>query len=363
MQWTLAPVREGVRLTGSTREDLAVSSDMPTNAKLPLAALLLALTATTASAQQPPTTPPKPYPVGNPLGMPVLPTPDRPFKPVTPNVKVFGSVYSAESCSYDAERGVIVVPNRGVPPAVRMNDAWISFFNHDGSVHTSRWVGVQPAGPARNTLSPPLLLNEPYGSDIVKGVLYLADRDGGNVPGTAPTSVLRRFDMRTGAPLGDIRIAGAAPFNDIAVTVEGTIYGTVTATSELWRVTPSAEASMFVAGAPLNRPNGIALDGQGNIVVVNIGSDSVLTFSREGKLVRTERAVQAGNDGLVIMSDGTKYVSSVLQGGVSRIRAGKPAELIAENIPSAASMCYDAGAKQLVIPMNDNNGLAFIRIR
>jgi len=25
-------------------------------------------------------------------------------------------------------------------------------------------------------------------------------------------------------------------------------------------------------------------------------------------------------------------------------------------------MCYDAGAKQLVIPMNANNGLAFIRI-
>jgi hypothetical protein len=25
-------------------------------------------------------------------------------------------------------------------------------------------------------------------------------------------------------------------------------------------------------------------------------------------------------------------------------------------------MCYDAGANQLVIPMNANNGLAFIRI-
>ena len=58
--------------------------------------------------------------------------------------------------------------------------------------------------------------------------------------------------------------------------------------------------------------------------------------------------------------DGTKYVSSVLNGGVSRIRPGKPAELIARNIPSAASMCYDAGANQLVIPMNPNNGLAFV---
>ena len=91
--------------------------------------------------------------------------------------------------------------------------------------------------------------------------------------------------------------------------------------------------------------------------------DAVLTFSPNGQLVKTEHAAQAGNDGLVIMPDGTKYVSSVLNGGVSRIRPGRPAELIATNIPSAASMCYDAGAKQLVIPMNANNALAFVPIQ
>ena len=69
---------------------------------------------------------------------------------------------------------------------------------------------------------------------------------------------------------------------------------------------------------------------------------------------------EMGNDGLVIMPDGVKYVSSVINGGVSRMRPNQPAELIARNIPSAASMCYDAGGKQLVIPMNPNNGLAFV---
>ena len=68
---------------------------------------------------------------------------------------------------------------------------------------------------------------------------------------------------------------------------------------------------MFVQGAPLRQPNGIAFDPQGNIVVVNIGNDEVLTFSPDGKLLKTENAAQAGNDGLVIMPDGTKYVSSV----------------------------------------------------
>jgi hypothetical protein len=60
------------------------------------------------------------------------------------------------------------------------------------------------------------------------------------------------------------------------------------------------------------------------------------------------------------MEDGTKYVSSVQNGGVSRIRPGQAAELIAMNVPSAASMCYDAGANQLAIPMNPNNAVALI---
>jgi sugar lactone lactonase YvrE len=131
----------------------------------------------------------------------------------------------------------------------------------------------------------------------------------------------------------------------------------------VWKITPQGAASIFVQGAPLRQPNGVAFDQQGNIVVVNIGNNEVLTFGQDGKLLKTETAVQAGNDGLVIMKDGTKYVSSVQLGGVSRIRPGKPAEMIAQNIPNPASMCYDAGANQLVIPMNANNGLAFIPLR
>jgi DNA-binding beta-propeller fold protein YncE len=134
-------------------------------------------------------------------------------------------------------------------------------------------------------------------------------------------------------------------------------------TWQVWKITPSGQASIFVQGAPLRQPNGVAFDEKGNIVVVNIGNNEVLTFDQSAKLVKTEMAVQPGNDGLVIMKDGTKYVSSVQQGGVSRIRPGRPAELIAQNIPNPASMCWDSGVNQLVIPMNANNGLAFISLR
>ena len=95
-------------------------------------------------------------------------------------------------------------------------------------------------------------------------------------------------------------------------------------------------------------------------MVVNAGDAGVLTFSPAGALIETESAAQPGSDGVVLMPDGTKYVSSVQNGGVSRIRPGQDAELIATNIPSAASMCYDAEANQLAIPLNPNNAIALI---
>ena len=333
------------------------------------AALIAAFATSTLIAQQPAPTGPQPFSVGNRLGLPINPAPDGKFDPISKNVKVYGAIYSAESCSYDPSRGVIVVPNRGVGQNVQTNNAWISFINHDGSVHTARWVGIQNPGEPRSNMTPPLVLNEPLGSDIINGVLYLADRDGGTSPSDPVISVVRECNMQTGMPAGDVRVEKSNGFNDLEVAADGTIYATQTGTAQdanswqVWKITPAGAASIFVQGAPLRQPNGIAFDPQGNVVVINIGNDDVVTFSPDGKPVKTEHAVQAGNDGLVIMKDGTKYVSSVINGGVSRIRPNKPAELIAQNIPNPASMCYDEGGNQLVIPMNANNGLAFIPLR
>lgn len=340
---------------------------MRTETHLTGAVLALVVGASGLSAQaqaQAPQAPaaPQPYTVGNPLGLPVRPAADGKFDAISPQVKVFGSVYSAESCSYDPVRGLIVIPNRGVNQTLQSNNAWITLMNHDGSIHTPRWVGVQTPGAQRDAMTPKLVLNEPFGSEIVNGVLYLADRDGGTTPADPMISVIRRFDMSTGAPLPDIVAAGAPWFNDIAVAADGSVYATATLDRQVWRVMPNGQSAIFVQGAPLARPNGIGIDGQGNIVVVNMDSPDVLTFSPSAALLRTEQAAQSGNDGLVIRPDGTKYVSSVLLGGLSRLRPGQPAELIAQNIPNAASMCYDSGANQLVIPMNDNNAIALVKI-
>ena len=344
--------------------------------------LTLTVLAGQVFAQQAPPQP-RDYYVGTPgVGLPVAPpapatsagTPPIAFAPASRNVRMFGALYSVESCVYDPGRGVIVAPSRGVGQSVRANDAWIAFINHDGSVHTPRWIGIQNAGAERDSMNPPLVLNEPFGSFLRNGVLYLADRDGGTPDpknagqNTPSVAVVRTFDMATGRPLESVTVPGSPWLNDIAVAPDGTVYGTNTGaadqpqTWQVWKLSADGQASVFVQGAPLSMPNGIEVDGDGNIVVVNIGNADVITFAPDGKVVRTEQAAQSGNDGLVIMPDGVKFVSSVRLGGISMMAPGKPARLIAENIPSAASMCHDPDANQLVIPMNANNGLAFVSL-
>lgn len=321
-----------------------------------LSILAVAAMGTAVPAQVATPSPAVQFEAGKPLGV----TTDGDFVPLSSNVKVYGGVVSAESCVYDATRGLIMVVNRGANQNEVPNDGFVSLLNHDGSVHTARWIGGNRTG---------LTLNHPFGSEIHAGKLYLADSDGGTADGAPRVAVIRMFNIGTGAPAGEIKVSDAPWLNDIAVARDGTIYASQTGTPDgktpmrIYKITPSGQSNVFLEGTPLALPNGVAIGNDGNIVVVNMGNADVMTFSSGGKLMKTEQAGQAGSDGLVIMRDGTKYVSSVRLGGVSRIRPGKSAELIATGIPSAASMCFDATANQLAIPMNPNNAVAFVKLK
>jgi sugar lactone lactonase YvrE len=298
------------------------------------------LTAGAALAQAPAQPAPQPFKAGTPLS---ATSEAGQVIPMSDNVKVYGSFHFAESCTFDPTRNLIVAMNAANPQNLLQNDGFASLINPDGSVHTSKWIGATRDG---------LTLNHPLGSAIQGNTLYTVDGD-----------TVRTFDLATGAPRQAIQVQGATGLNGIGVAADGTIYASNTRAPErIFRVRPDGTSSVFVDGAPLALPNGVAIDPQGNIVVVNINTNDVLTFSPAGQLVRTEKAAEGGNDGIVILPDGTKYTSSVRFGSVSRIRPGQPAQVIARGIPSAASKCYDSRQNQLVIPMNPNNALAFIKL-
>lgn len=265
------------------------------------------------------------------------------YVPLSSNVRVYGSLRFAESCTFDAERDRVVMMNTGLSQDVLENDGYVSLLEPDGTVHTAKWIGATREG---------LSLNSPLGSAIQDGLLYAADID-----------VVHTFDLASGRPGRTFRVPEATFLNGIAVSDDGTIYVSNSRPVErLYRITAGGEVSVFVDGKPLDRPNGVAIDAEGNIAVVNMGDNAVLSFNPQGQLVRTEHAVEAGNDGLVILPDGTKYVSSVRFGSISEIRPGREAQIIASGIPNAASMCFDPERRQLVVPMNDNNAVAFVTL-
>ena len=263
--------------------------------------------------------------------------------PMSDNVKVFGSFHFTESCTFDPDKNLILSMNAGERAEGAAPDGFVSLINPDGSVHTAKWIGATRDG---------LELIDPIGSAVRNGVLYTVD-----------SGFVRSFDLATGRPLRSIEVPGAGFLNGIAVADDGTVYASDSRPGELiYKVTPDGRSSVFAQGEPLAVPNGVAMDTDGNIVVVNIGTNAVITYDPAGDVVRTEYAAEAGNDGVVVTADGTKYVSSVRFGSVSKIVRGREAEVIATGIPSAASMCYDSVQHQLVIPMNPNNALAFIKL-
>jgi hypothetical protein len=263
--------------------------------------------------------------------------------PMSDNVKVYGSFNFTESCTFDANKNLILAMNAGNRAEGAEQDGFVSLINPDGSVHTAKWIGATRDG---------LELENPLGSAIQGKNLYTVD-----------VGYLRIFNLATGEPLSSIEVPGSTILNGIAVATDGTAYISNSRDPELiYRVDPLGEVSVFAQGGPLSVPNGVAMDNDGNIVVVNINNNAVITYNPDGDVINTEYAAEGGNDGVVVTEDGTKYVSSVRFGSVSRIRPGQEAEVIATGIPSAASMCYDSIQKQLVIPLNPNNALAFIKL-
>jgi outer membrane protein assembly factor BamB len=293
-------------------------------------ALALTCLASTASAQE--------FRTGDPISS-INENGDRTF--MSDNVKVFGSFHFSESCTFDPERNLVLAMNNGERGDGTENDGFVSLINPDGSVHTPKWIGVTRDG---------LELHQPLGSAIKNGILYTVD-----------TGHVRSFDLVSGQPLKSVPVPGSTILNGIAVTEDGTVYTSNSNNPQVvYKVTANDDVSVFAEGAPLAVPNGVAIDTQGNVVVVNVNDNAVITYDLDGDVINTEHSIEGGNDGIVILNDGTKYVSSVRFGSVSKIEPGQEAQLIASGIPSAASMCYDSVQNQLVIPLNGNYALAFI---
>ena len=272
--------------------------------------------------------------------------------PMSSNVKVFGSFRFAESCTFDPAKNLILAMNAGVAQDMQENDGYVSLLNPDGSVHTAKWIGNDRNG---------LTLNQPLGSAIGGGKLYVADIDH-----------VRTFDLATGQPGDAWPVDGANGLNGIAVAADGTVYASNTRDPQrVYKVTATGQSSVFLEGTPLMSPNGVAIDNDGNVVVVNIGNNNVMTFNTSGELINTEFAAEGGITSKILvealqdysdeaqgMADQTERTfgqqTSTANGYADAIRA-LPAAPVPAPAPVAPSLPWQPALSQAAMEINGLN--------
>ena len=122
------------------------------------------------------------------------PAPAEAPKPAAPApVAKYTGLSTPESVLYDADGDRYLVSNINGKPGDKDNNGFISALSPDGQVTTLKLDRAgKNKGQARRA---------PKGMGIVKGVLYVAD-----------ITVVRTFDAKSGAPKGDIAIAGGRRF-------------------------------------------------------------------------------------------------------------------------------------------------------
>lgn len=191
-------------------------------------------------------------------------------------------------------------------------------------------------------------LNAPKGMALLGDSLYVAD-----------INVIRKFDRRTGRPLGEIAIGGASFLNDMTTDGQSlyvsdtgiatgpgiTFYDT--GTDAIWKITRD-QPEKFASGAELQHPNGLDWIG-GKLRVVTFRGNALYELD-EGR--RRDVAKMPGGqlDGVVHLPDGTALVSSWKGNEIYRAPARGDAEAILAGMDAPADLGYDAKRGRLLIP-------------
>lgn len=191
-----------------------------------------------------------------------------------------------ESVVWDPTADVWLVSNVNGAPLARDDNGYIARVRPDGAMQR-RWIQGGQGG---------VTLHAPKGMALAGDVLWVADID-----------VLRRFDRRTGAPLGALAIPGATFLSDVACLADGTVFCSdsgldaafaSTGTDAIWRIGPTGEPVALVKGTDLGQPNGIVARGDA-VYVVSWRDGTFYMLDARGTRIDLGRAPTAQLDGLV----------------------------------------------------------------
>jgi sugar lactone lactonase YvrE len=268
-------------------------------------------------------------------------TPAEPPKPPapTPAVRFTGGFATPESVLYDEARDRYLVSNINGRPVDADNNGFISQLSPDGKITNLKWI---EGGKSKVTL------NAPKGLAIVKDVLYVADLD-----------TVRMFDVKSGAPKGEIKLEGATFANDVAAGDDGKVYVSdsglkmegadfkPTGTDAVW-VLEKGKARALAKSTDLARPNGLLVDGK-SLLVAPFGSNEIYRLDDKGRRSDATKLPKGGLDGIVKVGD-TLLVSSWEGQGVFKGKVGGAFEPVLQSLEAPADIGYDKKRGRVLVP-------------
>jgi len=263
-------------------------------------------------------------------------------------MEIPGEFKTPESVLYDAAADVYLVSNINGSPFAADGNGFISQVSPDGKVKNLKWIDG-----AKKDVE----LNGPKGMAILNGVLYVAD-----------ITVVRKFDSKTGAAKGVIKVPGSTFLNDVAAGKD-VVYVSDTGkkagfknsgTDAVWQI-KGDKVSALIKDGKLGNPNGLAVAGK-DVWVVNFGNAEMYKVTA-GKKDAVVTLPKGGLDGLEFISDDEVLVSSWGGKAIYRGKVGGPFKALAENVEQPADIAWDSKRKRLIVPQFGKNLLLMYSVK
>lgn len=264
-------------------------------------------------------------------------------KPPTPApVLTFkGAFATPESVLYDAAADRYLVSNINGSPADVDGNGYIAELSPDGTIKTPKLIVGGEKG---------VKLDAPKGLIIVGKELWVTD-----------ISFVRKFDLKTLAPKGDIVLPDATFANDIVLAPDGKVYVSDSSVKpgpkgfeplggdQVLVIDKTGKAKVVAKSKDLSAPNGLFIGPKG-LLVNTLTSNEVFGLGPKGEKVDVIKLPNGGLDGMLLVGD-TLFASSWGARAIYKGKLGGAAfEPIVQNVKGPADFGWDSKRSRILLP-------------